>query len=229
MLVGAVAAGGPAHAQTTAAPPPPGVDPRVYVIGDSVMLGARDALVAELAGWSVTVWAQEGLSTLGAASIVSASHAVIGDVVVVALGNNDAGDPTTFGQRIDRVMQAIGAVPRVIWVNLRDFASWVPAMDQQLVLAQSRWPNLQIADWNSVASPNPGFVYGDGLHLTPAGQTAMAQLVGQQIDAFVQSRSPASTTTTTTTPTGTTTRDPARRRHGHPTQPRYWPTLFGFG
>jgi len=228
MLVGTAAAGGPARAQTPAAPPPPGVDPRVYVIGDSVMLGAHDALVAELAGWSVTVWAEEGLSTLGAASIVSASHAVIGDVVVVALGNNDAGDPTTFGQRIDGVMQAIGTVPRVIWVNLRNFASWVPAMDQQLVLAQSRWPNLQIADWNSVASPNPGFVYGDGLHLTPAGQTAMAQLVGQQIDAFVQSRSPASTTTTTT-PTGPARRGPARRRHGHPTPPRYWPTLFGFG
>ncbi len=87
------------------------------------MLGARDALLSELNGWSVTVWAQEGLSTLGAPSIVAASHAAIGDVVVVALGNNDAGDPTTFGQRIDGVMQAIGPVSRVIWVNLRTFAS----------------------------------------------------------------------------------------------------------
>jgi lysophospholipase L1-like esterase len=187
------------------------------------MLGARDALVSELNGWSVTVWAQEGLSTLGAASIVAASHALIGDVVVVALGNNDAGNPATFGQRIDGVMQAIGPVPRVIWVNLRTFASWVPAMNQQLVLAPSRWPNLQIADWNSIATPNPGFVYGDGLHLTPAGQAAMARLVGQEVDAFVQS------TTTTTTPTTTTTRPP-RRRRGRPARAlRYWPGLFGPG
>ena len=191
------------------------------------MLGVRDALASELNGWSVTVWAQEGLSTLGAASIVTASHAVIGDVVVVALGNNDAGNPATFGQRIDGVMQAIGPVPRVIWVNLRTFASWVPAMNQQLVLAQSRWPNLQIADWNSIATPNPGFVYGDGLHLTPAGQAAMAQLVGQAIDAFVQSH--AATTTTTTTPAATTTR-PVRRRRGRPARTlRYWLGLFGPG
>jgi len=199
------------------------------VIGDSVMLGARDALVAELSGWSVTVWAQEGLSTLGAASIVTASRAAIGDVVVVALGNNDAGNPATFGQRIDSIMQAIGPVPRVIWVNLRTFASWVPAMNQQLVLAQSRWPNLVIADWNSVATPNPGYVYGDGLHLTPAGQTAMAQLVGQQVDAFVHTRSAASSTTTTT-PASTTTRPPGRRRRGRPARElRYWPGLFALG
>ena len=224
MLVAAVADRS-ARAQT-AAPPPPGVDPRLYVVGDSVMLGARDALASELNGWSVTVWAQEGLSTLGAASIVTASHAVIGDVVVVALGNNDAGNPATFGQRIDGVMQAIGPVPRVIWVNLRTFASWVPAMNQQLVLAQSRWPNLQIADWNSIATPNPGFVYGDGLHLTPPGQAAMAQLVGQEIDAFVQSHA---ATTTTTTPAATTTR-PVRRRRGRPARTlRYWPGLFGPG
>ncbi len=100
-------------------------------------------------------------------------------------------------------------------------------MNQQLVLAQSRWPNLQIADWNSIATPNPGFVYGDGLHLTPAGQAAMAQLVGQEIGTFVQSR--AATTTTTTTPTTTTTR-PARRRRDRPARSlRSLPGPFGTG
>ena len=185
-----------------------------------MLLGARGALVAGLAGWSVTVWAQEGLSTLGAASIVRASHAVIGDVVVVALGNNDAGDPTTFGQRVDGVMAAIGPVRRVIWVNLRTFASWVPAMNQQLVLAQGRWPNLQIADWNAVAASNPALVYGDGLHLTPDGQVAMAQLIGEPIAAFVRS---ASTTTTTRPPSGTI-RAAGRRRRGGPLR-----ALFGRG
>ena len=218
MLVAAVADRS-ARAQT-AAPPPPGVDPRLYVIGDSVMLGARDALASELNGWSVTVWAQEGLSTLGAASIVRASHAVIGDVVVVALGNNDAGDPTTFGQRVDGVMAAIGPVRRVIWVNLRTFASWVPAMNQQLVLAQGRWPNLQIADWNAVAASNPELVYGDGLHLTPDGQVAMAQLIGEPIAGFVRS---ASTTTTTRPPSGPI-RAAGRRRRGGPLR-----ALFGRG
>jgi hypothetical protein len=195
------------------------------VIGDSVLLGARDAIAARQTGWSVTVWAQEGLSTLGAASLITASRRVIGDVVVVALGNNDAGNPQTFGQRIDGVMTAIGPVGRVIWVNLRNFASWVPAMDQQLTLATTRWPNLQIADWNTLASPNPALVFGDGLHLTPPGQAAMAQLIGQAIVGYVRDRVAASTTTTTSPPTTTTTR-PRRRHHRTPAS-RFWPGLFG--
>ena len=173
----------PARAQV-----PPGIDPRLFVIGDSVLLGAQPAIVARFTGWTVTVDAEEGLSTLAAPSIVDANRAAIGEVVIVALGNNDAGNPQTFGQRVDGVMQAIGPVRRVIWVNLRTFASWVPAMNQQLVLATSRWPNLQIADWNTLATPNPALVYGDGLHLTPAGQTAMAQLIGQTVDQYVQQR-----------------------------------------
>jgi hypothetical protein len=157
-----------------------------------------------MAGWQVNVYAQEGLSTLGAASVVSASRASIGEVVVVALGNNDMGNPTTFAQRVDGVMQAIGPVKRVIWVNLRNFASWTPAMNQQLTLATGRWPNLVIADWSARATPDPSLVYGDGLHLTPAGQAAMAELIAEQVNAYVQSRVAASTTTsaptTTTTP-----------------------------
>ena len=226
VLVGGAVAAGPARAQPSS--PPAGIDPRLYVIGDSVLLGAHDAIVGQLSGWSVTVWAQEGLSTLGAASIVTASRAAIGDVVVVALGNNDAGNAATFGQRIDGVMAAIGPVARVIWVNLREFAPWVPAMNQQLVLATARWSNLRIADWDSIATPNPALVYPDGLHLTPAGATAMAQLIGQEIDAFVRERTAGSTTTTTTSPSRTTTRPPGRHRRAR-APARYWPSLFGSG
>jgi lysophospholipase L1-like esterase len=206
-----VAAASPARAQV-----PTGVDPRLFVIGDSVLLGAQNAIVAREAGWQVTVYAQEALSTLGAASVVTAHKAAIGDLVVVALGNNDAGNPTTFGHRIDGVMQAIGPVRRVVWINLRQFASWTPAMNQQLTAATARWPNLVVADWSARATPNPGLVYADGLHLTPAGQAAMAELIAEQVTAFGQQVSPSASTSTTTTPPGTarSRRRPGRaRRH----------------
>jgi lysophospholipase L1-like esterase len=208
---GLAAAATPARAQV-----PAGVDPRLFVIGDSVLLGARDAIVGRMAGWQVNVYAQEGLSTLGAASIVSASRASIGEIVVVALGNNDMGNPTTFGQRVDAVMGAIGPVRRVIWVNLRNFASWTPAMNQQLTLATSRWPNLVIADWSARATPDPSLVYGDGLHLTPGGQAAMAELVAAQVNAYVQQRVPTTTTTTAPPPTTTPRHAVPPPQHHHP-------------
>ena len=58
----------------------------------------------------------------------------------MGLGNNDAGNPVTFGQRIDAVMQSLPGVRRVIWVNLRQFRAFVPSLNVQLVAATTRWP-----------------------------------------------------------------------------------------
>lgn len=200
VLVGGALLTGGLGAGSAGAQTPGPVDPRLFVIGDSVLLGAHDALVARLPGWTVTVYAQEGLSTLAAPSIIAANRPTLGEVAVVALGNNDQGNPVTFGQRVDGVMQALGGTRRVIWVNLRQFASWVPAMNAQLQAATTRWPNLEIADWNARATPDPALVYGDGLHLTPGGAAAMAELIAEHLGGYVHQREQATSTTTTITP-----------------------------
>ena len=221
LVVGVVLAGpGGARAQTSGPGP---VDPRLFVIGDSVIVGVRATLAQRLAGWQVNVYAQEGFSTLAAPSVINASRALIGEVVVVGLGNNDAGNPATFGQRVDAVMQALPGVRRVIWVNLRRFRAFVPALDAQLTAATARWPNLEIADWDTRATPDPSLVYADGLHLTPAGQAAMAELIAQHLGAYVRSRTPASTATTTTTTVGSS----RRRHHARPRAPARDDTVLG--
>lgn len=211
VVVGASVVAAPVRAQTGGPGP---VDPRLFVIGDSVIVGARAAVAQRLPGWQVNVYAEEGFSTLAAPAVINASRALIGEVVVVGLGNNDAGNPATFGQRIDAVMRSLPGVRRVIWVNLRRFRDFVPALDAELVMAPARWPNLEIADWDARATPDPSLVYGDGLHLTPAGQAAMAELIAQHLDAYVRSRTPASTTTVVTRPLSSD-RGPRRRHASH--------------
>ena len=179
----------------------PGVDPRVFVIGDSVILGARDALVGRLAGWQVTFIAKESFFTWQAPAAIAAYHAGVGDISVVALGNNDGADPGLFAHQIDQVMAALGPVRKVLWVNLRQFRPWVPAANAQLVAATARYPNLEIVDWDARATPDPAVVYADGLHLNPAGQAAMAALVGDRVDAAAaQLSAPPPTAPPTTTP-----------------------------
>ncbi|HSO97246.1 MAG TPA: hypothetical protein VLV81_14550 [Acidimicrobiia bacterium] len=217
VVAAAVAAPSGARAQTGGPGP---VDPRLFVIGDSVIVGARVALAQRLAGWQVNVFAQESFSTLAAPSVINASRALIGEVVVVGLGNNDAGNPVTFGQRIDAVMQSLTGVRRVIWVNLRNFRAFVPAANAQLAAATARWPTLEIADWDARATPDPSLVYGDGLHLTLAGQAAMAELVAQHLDTYVRSRVASTSTTTTTTTTAAAAgrrRVPSQSRPGSDT------------
>jgi hypothetical protein len=189
---------------------PAGIDPRVFVIGDSVILGAHDELVARLAGWQVTFIARESFFTWQAPAAINAYRAGVGDISVVALGNNDGEDPGLFANEIDRVMAAFGPVRKVLWVDLRQFRPWVPAANARLVAATARYPNLEVVDWDARATPDPSLVYADGLHLDPAGRAAMAGLVGDRVDAAAaQLAAPSTTapppTAATTTTTATTT------------------------
>ena len=149
----------------------------VFVIGDSVMLGAEGAVVAALAPLPVAVDAQESRSLLGAVSLLQQHRSEMGDVVVVALGTNDGTDPVEFARRIDLALGVLQGVPHVLWVNQREFAPGRAGLNAQLRAAASRFPNLRVLDWNAVVAGNPFDVGPDGIHLTDAGKAAMAGLV----------------------------------------------------
>jgi hypothetical protein len=180
---------------------------RVSMVGDSVMLGARDQLLAQFAGVPVTVDAIEDRSLLGAIGMFQAAGPALGDVVVLDLGYNDTSDPTVFRERIDGAMAALAGVKHVIWLNQHEFRPDRAGMNAELNAAASRYANLEVVDWNAEVAAHPEDVYGDAIHLTPAGQAAMAVLVRQRFDRFVTSLTP----TTTAAPTTTTTAAPAHR------------------
>ena len=158
----------------------------MLVIGDSVLLGAESALRARLWGVPMTFFAQESFSTSAAPTVIDFNRAAIGDVTILALGNNDGADPAYFSRAIDRVMAALGPVRKVLWVNLRQFRAWVPAANVELNAAAQRYPNLQIVDWDGRSTPDPSLVYADGLHLDFPGRDAMAALIGDAYDQAVR-------------------------------------------
>lgn len=199
-MLGALAA--PLASPASAAPPPPGVDPRIVVIGDSVILGARDAVIGRLAGWQVTFEASVSLSTAGAVSVIDRHRGALGAITVIALGNNDGANPAILAARVDAVMGALPGAPVVVWVNLRTFREWVPTANTVLAEAAARWPNLEIADWNAISNPRPDWVAGDGLHLGAAGAAAIAELVGSHVDVAAARLAPPPPTTAPTTTTG---------------------------
>ncbi len=65
---------------------------RVSVYGDSVLLGAKEELLAQFAGQPITVDAVEDRSLLGAITLFQNAGPALGDVVVLDLGYNDAAD-----------------------------------------------------------------------------------------------------------------------------------------
>jgi hypothetical protein len=183
----AVAFAAPASAQ----PLPPGpVDPRVFILGDSVILGAQGVLAGRLglAGWQVTQVSAESFHTYNVAPYVDASRAGIGEVAIVALGANEGSTPDQFAVWIDQLMEHLREVPRVYWVNLRQFRDWAPAANDVIAAATTRWPNLRVIDWGARSTADPTLVYEDGLHLNGAGQVAMAELIGTTLDEYVKER-----------------------------------------
>jgi len=184
---------------------------RVSMFGDSVMLGAHDQLLAQFAGLPVTVDAQQDRSLLGTITTLQNLHAGPGDVVVLDLGYNDMADASVFRGRIDGAMRALAGAGRVIWLNQHEFGPGRDGMNAELVAATTRYPNLDVADWNAQVVAHPEFVYGDGIHLTPPGQVAMATLVRQRYDQYLDSLKPTTTTSTTTTTTPPPVRSLAAR------------------
>ncbi len=164
------------------------------MVGDSVMLGARDDLLASLPGDQVTVDAVENRSLLGAVSLVAPVASAMGDVVVLDLGYNDASDPAVFRGRIDSMMGALAPVPAVVWFTQRVFRPDRAPMNQELAAAQQRYPNLRVVDWDATVAAHPDYVYGDGIHLTPPGRAAFAALAREAVDGYRVTRQAPVTT-----------------------------------
>ncbi len=156
----------------------------LYLLGDSVMVGSAPAIAGALPGWSTTVDAKVGLSTLAGAGIARGRGAVPGDVCVVDLGSNDGANPAALRGRIDAVMDALRGCGHVIWVNLHEFAGWVPAANAEINAAATRWPNLEIADWNAIARTDRGLTTPDGVHPTTSGRQALAALVSRRVQVW---------------------------------------------
>jgi hypothetical protein len=192
---------------------------RISMFGDSVLLGAKEQLLAQFAGQDVTVDAVEDRSLLGAIELFRSAGPALGDVVVLDLGYNDSSDPAVFRGRIDDAMSVLAPVKRVIWLNQHDWGPGRAGMNDELSAAASRYPNLDVVDWNAEVAAHPEYVYGDAIHLTPAGQPAMAAVVREHFDRYVTSLTPTTTVAPTTTPatTSATTGSVAARARPTPT------------
>jgi lysophospholipase L1-like esterase len=186
LVIALVANGAPAPALS-------GGGQRVFVYGDSVLLGAKGAIEERLGagGWAPAVFAHVGANMPEVIDLIRSQQAEIPDVVVMGAGNNYFGNPTVFREQVDTVMSLLGRARRVIWLNLREFRPDRADANAQLAAAAQAWPTLEIADWNTVSLTKPNVFYADGLHLRPEGGRLMAELVQQRLDAYLAGYPPA--------------------------------------
>jgi lysophospholipase L1-like esterase len=168
------------------------VDRRVFVLGDSVILGAQAQIEATLgaAGWEVLFDATVGRSTRGGLEEILRRRTEVGGTVVVMLGHNDGADPQIFGPDADALLSELSDVPSVVWLTIHEVKDYYAQANHLLAVVAAGRANVQLVDWDAVAD-TPGVTNPDGLHLTATGSQAMADLVL----AAIEGRAPAFTTT----------------------------------
>lgn len=205
----------PLTTATPAAAAPP--EHRVYMVTDSVGLGAKNAVPAAFpADWDVTVDGTpalfvEQLESKHVRPRMASTPGVFGDYAVVAGGYNyPFWDPDRFDRSIDSIIAAFeqAGVKYVFWVTLREVkpefitaSAWsqvqpyywyFPTVNDHLRAAVARHPNLSLIDWAAIAD-RPGLTY-DAIHLNTFGAAEYAGNIARVVMSTA-SRLPAGSTT----------------------------------
>ena len=172
----------PGAATTTTVAAPNGLRAGyVTTVGDSVMLGSKDALLKILnqvigAGSEVTVVdaAESRQYAAGVDEVQSLKdQGLLGDRVVIHLGTNGEIDPAQF----ERLMGIVSGAKRVVIVNVKAPRSWEGPDNDTLANEVKKYKNAVLVDWNKEGNANPGWFYNDGIHLNPEGRLAYAELI----------------------------------------------------
>lgn len=154
---------------------------RGYTIGDSVMLGARDALTA----LNYTVDAKGSRFPFQGYDVLRAALPRLPSVVVVHMGTNGG----ITQQWFDAYMRLLGPNRTVVWVTLQlrnDYSRYTYEDRSNLVIREGvkRWKNTRLVDWNRISeSHKSDWLIFDGIHLTFAGRVAYAKLINAAVRA----------------------------------------------
>jgi hypothetical protein len=173
----------PAPEKTTAATTGELATGWVSAMGDSVMIGAIEALEQEIPNLGL-------LNAQGSRQPTAAIHLLqrwraagyLGDAVVINVGNNG---PFT-AEQFDEMMGVLAGVPKVLIVNLT-----VPprvkdpvALSNNAVLTDGvqRYSNTVLVDWHAASLDRPEYFSGeDNIHLSLQGAQAYAELIATHL------------------------------------------------
>ncbi len=158
-------------------------DPRVFLLGDSVM-AALNPNLTDLArkelqqlGWIVTIDAKESRFPSAGISVLKARRSEIGQVVVIQMSNNYLDNEALWSKQIDEMFDVLAGARKVVFLNVSEFRPDRIQVNAQLRGALLRHSNMVLLDWNAATAANPSYVASDRLHLTAKGAKAFADMI----------------------------------------------------
>lgn len=142
----------------------------VVGIGDSVMLGAVKSLESV---FPKGIFNGEVSRTAYAANDILLEYknaGVLGDYVVFNLGTN--GDSSAKCK--EEIMNTLGN-REVYWLTVTNDEE--VHFNDKIKEYASRFDNVHVIDWEEASKGHPEYFYADGIHLTPPGRKAYAEVI----------------------------------------------------
>jgi hypothetical protein len=162
-------------ALSSAVPASAGIPAGRYAIGDSVMLGARDALIARGFRVNAAVSRQFDDSIRLVRELAAGGHLPVN--VVVHLGTNGLID----GADCDRLVHVAGRDRHVFLVTVKVPRPYRDPNNARLRACAHRHDNASVIDWYGLSRYHRAWFYSDGYHLRPIGRHAYAALLDRSV------------------------------------------------
>jgi lysophospholipase L1-like esterase len=70
---------------------------------------------------------------------------------------------------------------RVVVVNVRVPRVWMIPTNEMIASLVSQYPNVRLADWNSVSKGHKAYFTPDGVHLTKTGAKVFGTIVNEAL------------------------------------------------
>jgi hypothetical protein len=137
--------------------------PIVWLIGDSILYGGRDAMQAGLSDWSATLDAEVGRPSSSGVALAESAVEQDADAVVMELGTNDSSS-ATFADGMIETLDILASVPLVIWQTARgpEGDLTIAGVNAAIREVVPTYPNVAIADWEAFVPEEA--VQTDGVH-----------------------------------------------------------------
>ena len=151
---------------------------RTLVLGDSVMLGARGALLRSFPNAYVDAavgrQASQGFAVL---QEFFEKHKTP-DFVVVHLGTNGY----IYEKHFRQILEFLRNSTRIVVVNNFADRRWTAQNNELIQRVIADFDNVYLVDWNVIGQENPEYFVADGVHLSGKGMRRFVNAIGDALN-----------------------------------------------
>lgn len=147
----------------------------MVLVGDSVLLGAKDYLLRNFS--KVTVDAEVGRQAYQGLQVIKKIRGLQKDIdfAVIHLGTNGY----IVESQYVSLLKELSDLKTVIVFNVYGNRRWTQPNNEVIDRVTPLFPNVRLVNWNEMGQANPNFFVKDGIHLTSDGILAMTHQISK--------------------------------------------------